>query len=177
MPLGSLVHPDMEPNFVAHPLAVYVHVFAAAVALLFGPLQFSTRLRSARPQLHRWMGRAYLGLGVLVEGLSGLYLSVYAFGGIAARTGFATLAVCWLYTGLRAFLAVRRRAIAEHRKWLVRNFALTFGAVMLRLYIPASDFVGADFGAAYAAIAWLCWVPNLVFAEWRYNSAQRDTLV
>ena len=114
----------MKAEFVAHPVGVYLHVFAAAVALLLGPFQFSTRLRSARIQLPRWMGRVYLGVGVLIGSLSGLYISQFAFGGPAAKLGFATLAVCWLYTGLRAFLAIRRRAIDEHRKWMVRNFSL-----------------------------------------------------
>jgi len=31
MPLGSLVHPDMKADFVAHPLGIYLHVFASAV--------------------------------------------------------------------------------------------------------------------------------------------------
>jgi uncharacterized membrane protein len=173
MPLGSLVHPDMKAEFVAHPLGVYLHVFAAAVALLLGPFQFSTRLRSARIQLHRWMGRTYLGVGVLIGGLSGLYISQFAFGGPVAALGFATLAVCWLFTGLRAFLAIRRKEIGEHRKWMVRNFALSFAAVTLRLYIPASQIAGVEFAVAYPAIAWLCWVPNLLFAERQYN-VERD---
>ena len=166
MPLGSLVHPDMKAGFVAHPLGVYVHVFAAALALLLGPFQFSARLRRARIHLHRWMGRVYLGVGVLVGGLSGLYLSQFAFGGPVARLGFAALAASWLYTGLRAFLAIRSRSIDEHRKWMVRNYSLAFAAVMLRLYIPASVLAGADFAVAYSVIAWLCWLPNLLVAEW-----------
>jgi hypothetical protein len=63
MPIGSFVHPDMKPAFVAHPLGVYVHVFAAAVALLLGPFQFSARLQRTRLQLHRWGGARVLGLG------------------------------------------------------------------------------------------------------------------
>jgi uncharacterized membrane protein len=176
MPLGSLVHPDMKASFVAHPLGVNLHVFAAAVALLLGPFQFSARLRRARINLHRWMGRVYLSVGVLIGGVSGLYISQFAFGGPVAKLGFATLAVCWLYTGLCAFLAIRRGAVDEHRKWMVRNFSLTFAAVMLRLYLPASIFAGADFSVAYPIIAWLCWAPNLVFAEWRYNNAHSNAL-
>lgn len=171
IPIGALVHPDMKTDFVAHSLGVYLHVFAAAVALLLGPFQFSTRLRRDRKQVHRWMGRLYLGLGVLIGGLSGLYIAQFAYGGIVARLGFGTLAMCWLYTGWRAFHAIRHRAIDEHRKWMVRNFALAFGAVMLRLYIPVSMVAGADFSVAYPVIAWVCWVPNLVVAEWLFNSA------
>jgi hypothetical protein len=52
---------------------------------------------------------------------------------------------------------------------MVRNFSLTFAAVTLRLYIPASALAGVEFSVAYPIIAWLCWVPNILWAEWRYN--------
>ena len=176
LPLGSLVHPDMKVNFLAHATGIYIHVFAAIVALVLGPFQFSTRLRKKYTGLHRWLGRAYLGVGVLAGGLSGLYMSQYAFGGPVAKLGFAVLAVLWIYTGLRAYLAVRHGAIEMHRKWMVRNFSLTFAAVTLRLYLPISMATGVDFAIAYSIIAWLCWVPNVVFAEWRFNVAQNKAL-
>ena len=59
-PLGSLVHPGMKEGFVAHPVGVLLHVFAAAIALALGPFQFSPHLRRTRRTLHRWMGRVYL---------------------------------------------------------------------------------------------------------------------
>jgi uncharacterized membrane protein len=176
MPLGSLVHPDMKAAFVAHPVAVYLHVFSAAVALLLGPFQFSARLRRARIHIHRWVGRLYLFAGVLMGGLSGLYLAQFAYGGFVARLGFATLAVCWLYTGSRAFLAIRRKAIDEHEKWIVRNFSLTFAAVTLRIYVPLSVAAGADFAIAYPIIAWLCWLPNLLLSGRLYKALRSNPL-
>lgn len=170
LPLGSLVHPDMKANFLAHPAGIYAHAFASVFALALGPFQFSTHLRQKRINVHRWLGRAYLGVGVLVGGLSGLYMAQFAYGGYVAKLGFATLALLWLYSGLRAYRAIRRGAIAEHSKWMIRNYSLTFAAVMLRLYLPSSMAAGVEFSLAYPIIAWLCWVPNLAFAEWRYNS-------
>jgi uncharacterized membrane protein len=171
LPLGALVHPDMQANFLAHSTGIYTHAFAAIVALVLGPFQFSSRLRQKHLQLHRWLGRSYLAIGVLVGGVSGLYMAQFAYGGPVARLGFAALALFWLYTGLHAFLAIRRGAVNEHRRWMVRNFALTFAAVTLRIYLPSSMLAGIDFSVAYPIIAWLCWVPNLLFAEWRYNNA------
>lgn len=168
LPLGSLVPPEMKASFLAHPGAIYTHAFASTVALIIGPFQFSDSLRKNHATLHRWLGRAYLGAGVLAGGLSGLYMAQYASGGAMAKFGFAALAIIWMYTGLRAYLAIRRGAIAEHRKWMIRNFSLTFAAVMLRLYLPASMAIGIGFEIAYPVIAWLCWVPNIIFAEWRY---------
>lgn len=165
LPLGAFVHPDMRAAFEAHRTGIYVHVFAAAVALVLGPLQFSSRLRTARPGLHRWTGRIYLGVGVLLGGLAGLFMAVHAAGGPVSRLGFACLALAWLFTGFRAYRAIRAGDVASHRRWMVRNFALTFAAVTLRLWLPAFVASGIPFEMAYPGVAWLCWVPNLVAAE------------
>jgi len=163
--LGTVVHPDMRAGFEANRVAIYTHIFASAVALPLGPIQFSVRLRTARPGLHRWLGRTYLGVGVLVGGAAGFVMAFHAFGGRVSQLGFGCLAIAWLYTGARAYLAIRAREVASHRRWMVRNFALTFAAVTLRLWLPASVAAGVPFGLAYPAIAWLCWVPNVLFAE------------
>lgn len=166
LPLGAVVHPDLRPSFEAHRTGVYVHVFAASLALILGPFQFLGRLRSARPRLHRWMGRCYLGVGVLVGGLAGMGLALHAAGGEASRMGFASLALVWLYTGFRAYGAIRGGDVRAHQQWMVRNFALSFAAVTLRLWIPAAMLAGAPFEVAYPVVAWLCWIPNLLVAEW-----------
>jgi hypothetical protein len=49
---------------------------------------------------------------------------------------------------------------------MIRSYALTFAAVMLRIYLPLSQVYGIPFEPAYQTIAWLCWVPNLIVAEW-----------
>ena len=169
LPLGNVVHPDMKVTYNSHSLGIYTHVFGALFALLLGPWQFSTRLRAARPTLHRWMGRAYLAIGVFVGGLAGLYMAFHAFGGIVAQSGFGLLAVLWLYTGMRAYSAIRKGDVTSHRRWMVRNFALSFAAVTLRLWLPGSVASGIAFEVAYPVIAWACWVPNLIVAELAFN--------
>jgi hypothetical protein len=121
------------------------------------------------------MGRAYLGIGVLLGGLSGLYVAAFAFGGLVAKLGFFCLAVLWLYTGLRAFLAIRRNDVTEHRKWIARNFSLTLAAITLRIYLAASMIAGIPFALAYPVIAWLAWVPNLLVAGWVFRGAYNNS--
>ena len=169
LPLGRVLHPDMRATFETYRVGIHAHVFASVIALVLGPFQFSARLRSKRPALHRWMGRLYLGIGVLIGGLAGLFMASHAFGGVVSRLGFGALAVAWIYTGLLAYLAIRAKDIASHRRWMVRNFSLTFAAVTLRLWLPASFVSGIPFELAYPVIAWLCWVPNLVLAERLFN--------
>lgn len=165
LPAGALVHPDIRPALQARPAVVLTHALAAAIALAIGPLQFRARLRQSAPSVHRWLGRVYFA-GVLIGGIAGLYMAFHAYGGAVARAGFASLAVAWLYTGLRAYLSIRERDVPAHRNWMIRNFALTFAAVTLRLYVPAALGFGIALGTAYPVIAWLCWVPNLLVARW-----------
>jgi uncharacterized membrane protein len=166
LPLGMAVHPDMRATFEAHNrLAMYAHVFASAFALALGPFQFLTRLRTALPDLHRWSGRVYLGVGVVLGGVAGLFVAFNAFGGPIARIGFACLATAWLFSGFKAYQAIRNRDIGLHRRWMVRNFALTFAAVTLRLWLPGLVVAGVSLGIAYPVVAWLSWVPNLIVAE------------
>lgn len=153
----------------------FVHIVGGAVALLLGPLQFWRGLRARRPRVHRWIGRAYLA-GVAVGGLAGLALAPFSQAGWVGLFGFGALALLWLLTGWRAYRAIRQGDVASHQAWMIRNFALTFAAVTLRVWLPLMitaplltgapfDFESA-FANAYAAVPFLCWLPNLVVAEW-----------
>lgn len=165
LPVGSAVHPSMRETFESQRGVVLAHAFGSAVALLLGPLQFHAGLRARQPRLHRWLGRTYLGAGVGLGGMAGLFLAASAQGGMAGKLGFAALALAWLYTAVHALGAAQQRDFVAHRAWMIRNFALTFAAVTLRLWLPGSALAGIPFERAYPAIAWLCWVPNLLVAE------------
>lgn len=172
LPGGAQVGEAMQAVYRLNPVVIHTHAFAAGLALLLGPWQFSTRLRARRPQVHRWIGRVYLVAGIVVGGVSGLLLSRIAQGGWVAQLGFASLALVWLYTGYRGYRAIRRGERAEHRRWMLRNHALTLAAVSLRLYIPLALANGIPFEAAYPVIAWICWVPHLVIAQWWLSRGQ-----
>lgn len=176
-PLGENMHPAMRKSFESHRWAVYLHIFGSLTALAIGPFQFVRRLRARLPSLHRMLGRIYLGFGVLAGGLAGLFLALHAFGGWPTRLGFALLALAWLYTGARAYRAIRGGDPLAHRRWMIRNFALTFAAVTLRLMLPAALVSGIRFADAYPFIAWLCWVPNLLIVEMFLARNSSDTVV
>ncbi len=160
----ELTMPFMAQHLTGGPLALYAHIGLAPVVLALLPFQFSTRLRTGRPAAHRWMGRAY-ALGVLLSGIAGLVLALRTSAGPVASSGFAILAVLWLAVTAQAVRLAMLRRIAEHRRWMIRSAALTFAAVTLRLYLP---ILTAAFGfeTGYPPVAWLCWVPNVLIAEW-----------
>ncbi len=157
---------EFQQRFAEIPLYAAFHVLGSGVALLIGGFQFLPKLRARRIRLHRWLGRSYL-IAVLIGGIGGIVMAARADGGMAGQFGFFLLAVIWLVSGWQAYAAVRRGDIQAHRVWMIRNFALTFAAVTLRAYLGLSQAVfGLTFAEFYPAVAWLCWVPNLIIAEW-----------
>jgi len=157
------VPPLIQANLFRNPFLV-IHIAGAATALLVGALQFLPRLRTRFAPIHRWNGRLYV-LGCLTGGVAGFVLAFGASTGPVSTAGFGILAVIWVATTVLAWRAAMRRRFDEHRAWMVRSFALTFAAVTLRLYLPLAGLTSLPFDDAYRAIAFLCWVPNLLIAE------------
>ncbi len=142
-----------------------VHVTGGIIALLVGPWQFLPSLR-ARPAVHRLLGKVYI-FAIVASATGGLLVAPSAYGGVANTMAFLCLDVLWLFSTLSALVAARRRQFHAHRVWMIRSFALTFAAVTLRAELGLLiGFAGLSFDQAYAIVPWLCWVGNLVIAEW-----------
>lgn len=163
--------PTLGHKFASHLPVFLAHVLGGTLSLFLGPWQFWGGLRQKSLSLHRWIGRLYL-CAVLVGSLAGLYLAAIAFGGLPSQLGFASLALLWLVTAGLAYLRVREGNLDAHREWMIRNYALTFAAVTLRLWLPLLMMAGFAFTATYITIAWLSWVPNLIAAELYISGAK-----
>jgi uncharacterized membrane protein YozB (DUF420 family) len=141
-----------------------IHVAAAAIALLVGPLQLLSQGRKSRPAWHRLSGRFY-AVGCVVGGLSGFMLALGTSTGLSSTLGFGLLAIAWIYTTAQGWRYAVQRDFTRHRAWMIRSFALTCAAVTLRLYLPIIELLHLPFDDSYRAISFLCWVPNLLVAE------------
>ncbi|MFT7055926.1 MAG: putative membrane protein [Candidatus Endobugula sp.] len=143
-----------------------VHIYIGGFALIIGWPQFIKRFRNKNLNFHRLIGKLYL-VAILLSGCAGLYIGFYAEGGWVAKLGFIGLAISWLYTSSRAYFSIRKLEIDAHKRWMIRSYALTFAAVTLRIWLPMFQYgFGMEFISAYVIIAWLCWVPNVLWAEW-----------
>lgn len=155
----------IKAKFTSFPLPLWVHTIGGGIALTLGAFQVHPGIRTRTIRSHRTLGKIYLA-AVFSSGLAGLYMGTQAEGGWITDTGFIFLAIFWLSTASMALLRIRQKNIAAHRAWMIRNYALTLSAVTLRIYLPLSLSNGIDFLTAYMFIAWMCWVPNLIIAEW-----------
>jgi uncharacterized membrane protein len=152
------------PNLKLHRLALAFHASFAGVALLIGPFQIVEEFRIRWRRLHRTLGWVYV-IAVAIAAVAALVLAPQTNFGPIAGFGFLTLAILWLIaTGTALWTAIQRR-FRDHRRWILRSYALTAAAITLRVLLPASAVMGLPAGPSYRAIAWMCWLINLGIVE------------
>ena len=145
-------------------MAFYTHITLGGLALLIGWTQFIVKWRERNLNRHRNIGKVYV-VSVLTSALAGIYIALYATGGIIPSAGFVCLGVVWFSTTLKAYLTIRKGQVSEHQKMMIYSYAACFAAVTLRIYLPLFTALFHDFNKAYSLVAWLCWVPNLIVAD------------
>lgn len=88
--------------------ALYIHILTAAVPLIVGPFLFINELRNKYLNTHRVVGKIYV-ICIFISGLIGIYLTLFAFGGILAKLGFFLLDLAWIYTTYKAYSYIRNK--------------------------------------------------------------------
>lgn len=149
-----------------HPLAEAAHRLGGAAFLALGLLQFSARLRRARPTLHRWAGRAFVLLAFVAAGSGAVMVVRYPYhpGERAPALLFGGLMAASAAWALRA---IRRGDVATHRAWMVRAFAAGLGIGTIRLL--AVVLMQLSPWTAHQVIApafWAGWLVTVGAAEW-----------
>jgi hypothetical protein len=172
--LPTMREPFLQQLFVSTPVAIATHIGGSLVAILVGAAQASQGLRSRFLTAHRWFGRVYV-VAVLIGGMAGIVLAVNSSGGPAAQAGFGSLAVCWIGSTLNAYRYILIGNKLAHGAWMIRSYGLTLAGVTLRLSLPLLEAAGAEYETAYRVASWLCWLPNLLVAEWLVRIRERKS--
>jgi hypothetical protein len=72
--VGGTTVPNLDRITPGYYTSLVIHAVPAGIALITGPWQFVSRLRTRFPRLHRVMGRVYL-LSVVAAALAAVYSS------------------------------------------------------------------------------------------------------
>jgi uncharacterized membrane protein len=132
-----LTGPDKHPILRADIWILIPHIVAGTMALMIGPVQFSSRIRGRYPRFHRILGRVYVSC-VFIAAPIGIIMATHTHPPERIRTT-VTIALqsgAWFLTTAAAFLAARNRHIQQHREWMVRSYAITFTFIATRFFRP-----------------------------------------
>ena len=164
----EIVMPYMKHQLETSAFSFFIHFIFAPLALLVMPLQFMPVIRKKYIGLHRWLGRAYV-IAVIFGGIGGMLMAFNTDSGQISAVGFGTLAFLWVLFTVLAWVAIRKKNIDEHKRWMMRSASLTFAAITLRIFTPIGlilDEAGLfPFTWTYIFVAWH-WVITWAVAEW-----------
>lgn len=148
------------------PLTELLHRVGGTILLTAGLLQFSAKLRRARPKLHRAIGYVYIVLAISA-GCSGIYLGMRVpFAGLAETIPAVLFGAGLIATTVVALRLARQRRFEVHREWMVRSFAFVLGPIAQRVfYLPAWSVFGLDEHDAMWIGFWAGWGSMWMAAE------------
>jgi len=122
------------------------HTLCGVIALLAGPLQFSSRFRERHLKFHRILGRLYV-ISVFIGSFTGIALAA----GRPGLPGTSMQAAAWMVCTTAAFITARNRQIVQHRQWMARSYAVTFTFVSSRV-LNLWPRYWSHLGDAFAAV-------------------------
>jgi uncharacterized membrane protein len=114
--------------------AVGLHLALAVSIILAGFLQLIPALRQRFPQVHRWTGRVYVAVALLIS-LDGLFMvwTRGAVGGMTQHLSISLNALVIMGCAVMALRYARARRFAEHRRWALRLFLVSGGVWFFRV--------------------------------------------
>jgi uncharacterized membrane protein len=154
-------------GYTAHPVYAFMHLALGSLILLLAPFQFSRRVRARHIQFHRWSGRTILLASVAIA------ISAYYFGIVRStihpseRPTIAIILALFVFAAVRAYRAIRRRDVAQHREWMIRTYAFLIGIASVRVvsFALTPFFRGGELGVAVITSWWIGWLLTLFAAE------------
>lgn len=165
--------PQPGATFLNRQLWYLAHMAIATPILVIAPIQFIAQIRTSRPHVHRWLGRAFLAASILAGVLAIWLGATIQYEG--SRVPLAMFGALWIFFSYAAWTCARKRDFANHRKFVIRSFAIGLAFIWVRIlgelddqlffFIESQDV--ADTTQEFLSFvipllvveAWLSWVP------------------
>jgi uncharacterized membrane protein len=135
--------------------ALYLHVPAALLSLPACLVLLARPVRSRWPRLHRWLGRATGALILCAVVPTGMYLALFAQGGLITTLGFWLTGVITFVAMLKSIQSARAKNMKAHRRFSTHVAAQLSVAVLSRFLLLGAETFGLYDAWAYIAALWL----------------------
>lgn len=161
----------LDDIFAWHSVLTMMHILPGLLFVTLGPLQFNTKLRGRHPRLHRVSGRIFL-VAALIIGVTALVMSfaMPAIGGVLQAVATTVFSVYFLISLGMAFWRIRRREVAQHRRWMIRAFSIGIAVATIRpiigMFFATSRITGWTPHQFFGVAFWIGFVLHAFLAEY-----------
>ncbi|HEX6221287.1 MAG TPA: DUF2306 domain-containing protein, partial [Acidimicrobiia bacterium] len=114
---------------------------------------------------HKRVGRVVLAAG-LASGLMAIVVGVVMpFGGFAETSASTVFGIYFVFALVVAYRAIRSENVTNHRRWMIRAFALGVGVGLIRVVIGFGEAFGIGIADSFGAAFWIAFVTMSAAAE------------
>jgi len=173
---ATIPEQDFAKRYVESPWIPYLHIGFGLAYLAGAPLQLMRRVRIRSYVRHRILGRVLVGCGLLSGGLAFVFAVLSPWGGSLELTATFVFGTWFILCLVRAFRAIRTDNVREHRRWMIRAFAVGLGIGSLRIWVgiftgilllwPGVDDPPVPDPVAFGVSFWLGFLCHVVVGEW-----------
>lgn len=121
-PAKGRLSPDEHPWFF--PMLI-LHIASSSLAVATSTLQIWPWLRRRHRRVHRISGRVYVLAGVYPAATTSVVLTLWWPTSPLVSFRDLFVSVLWVAITTYGFMLARQRRVADHRRWMLRSFALT----------------------------------------------------
>ncbi|TDR22506.1 DUF2306 domain-containing protein [Marinicella litoralis] len=155
------------PGMMGSNLASVTHMLLAALIILSGCVQLIPQIRNAFPKFHRWNGRVYLMVAMMMSA-SGLYLmwTTGTVGDWTLKVGLSLSGLLILVFGFQAYKYARAKKFLIHKRWAIRLFLVVSTVWFFRIGMMLWFFINQGPAGMDPATFTGPFVTFLAFAQW-----------
>ena len=162
-------------------IAFYIHLPTGVICLLTPVFLFIERyfkrrggkVHSPRSTVHSkkqlgWherIGKLYVWVTVLFVCPTGMYLALYAKGGLVTQTGFMIQGILLMGFTWQGYQAILRKDKTAHVQFMIRSYAVAAVVLTFRICHIVFFFWSVPYKDNYAISQWLGLTVNLLVAE------------
>ena len=173
---GTTPDDPFSVRYVEHPWRAYLHIAPGVIYLLGAPFQLSRRFRTRHYTLHRRMGRVLLSCALLSGTFALVFGIPFAWGGGLEASATVVFGAWFVACLVLAFRAIRSDNVPQHRRWMIRAFAVGVGIGTIRIWVGIFEGIEQTrsggttpatpdhtmFGVAF----WLAFTMHVLIGEW-----------
>jgi hypothetical protein len=164
---GTVPDDQRDVAYAAHPWLAYLHIVPGVVYLLGAPLQLWHGFRHRHYTAHRRIGRLVLTSGAVTGVFAIGFGARYPFGGAGEASATLVFGSWFLLCLVLAFVAIRGGRVGNHRRWMIRAYAIGIGVGTIRLWVALLSTSGLmEFQPSFGVAFWLALGMHALAAEW-----------
>jgi uncharacterized membrane protein len=143
----------------------YLHLPFGSICLFIPSVLLMRNMIPLKVALHRAIGKLYVYSTLAIVCPTGIYLALYAKGGLVTQVGFILQGILLYYFTWRGLQAILKGQIQEHRRMMVRSYAVAAVVISFRVLHIIFFLINVRYQDNYALSQWLGLTGNILLAE------------